>query len=805
MSGLLQDLRYALRQLGRSPGFTAVALATLALGVGANTAIFSVIDAALLRPLPYKKPNQLVYLWSADIARGIPQSTVSIPDLHDWREQNQVFDGIAAFSESRFNLSGGREPVQVSGLAVTANMFDVLGASPELGRTFASGEDQWGKDRVVILSHALWIQVFGGDRGVIGKPITLNAAPRTVIGVLPPEFSSVQSNIQLWVPASVRPGFTVDRNDRFLSVIARLKTGMTLQQAQAEMNTIAARLAHTYREDSGVTAYLVPIKDQITGAGRPALLVLLGAVAFVLLIACANLASLLLARSAERQTEFSIRAALGSGRFRLARQLLTESLLLSFFGSLLGIMVATAGTRLLRTFTAAQIPRAEGIRMDAAVLCFGLGLCVITGLFIGLAPALHWSRRQNSESLKEGGRGLTSGTGGRRLRNLLTVFEMALALMLLVGAALLVSSFRQLRSIDPGFKTDKVLTSEISLPFSKYHEGKQRIFFFQQLLERVRSLPGVKSAGATLTMPLSTGSRYWMDLEIEGRPKATTRESVPIVAFFQITPGYLRAMGIPLIQGRAFDEHDNESSPRVALISQSLAHRYFSSEDAIGKHIRINSVSYAVVGVTGDVVVDKIKDTGITEVYTVHSQADSQASGDLILAIRTDSSPLDLAANVRAAVTALDKDQAVANIQTLEQVVGDALGESRLQTTLLTTFAGIAVLLAAIGIYGVLSYSVAQRTHEIGLRMALGAEHWQVLRNVLGQGLTLTMIGIGLGLCGAFLLTRFLSSMLYGVKPIDLPTFFIVSLTLSAVATLASYVPARRAAKVDPMVALRYE
>jgi putative ABC transport system permease protein len=791
--------------LRKSPGFTAIAVLTLALGIGANTAIFSVVSAALLHALPYKDPDRLVYLWSAEKARGIPQSTVSIPDLHDWREQNQVFDGIAAFSESRFNLSGGREPVQVNGLAVTANLFDVLGAKPELGRTFVSTEEQWGKDLVVVLSHALWMQAFGGDRGIVGKTLTLNARPRTVIGVLPAEFSSVDSNVQLWVPASVRPEFPVDRYDRFLSVIARLKTGVTLQQAQADMNTIAARLAQAYKEDNGVTAYLVSIKEQITGAGRPALLVLLGAVAFVLLIACANLASLLLARSAERQTEFAIRAALGSGRFRLARQLLTESLLLSFFGGILGVVAGTACTRFLRTFAAAQIPRAQDIRMDAGVLCFGLGLSLITGVFIGLAPALQWSKRDANESLKEGGRGLASGMRGRRLRNVLTVFEMALALMLLVGAALLINSFRQLRSINPGFSAERVLTSEISLPFSKYPDGKQRIFFFQQLLERVQSLPGVKSAGATLTMPLGAGGRYWMDMEIEGRPKSLTRESVPVVAFFEITPDYLRAMGIPLLKGRAFGEHDNESSPKVAIISQSLAYRYFSNEDAIGKHIRVNSVSYAVVGVTGDVVIDRIKETGMTAVYTAHSQAESQASGDMILAIRTDSSPLDLAASVRAAVSALDKDQAVANIQTLEQVVGNSLGESRLQTLLLTTFAALALLLAAIGIYGVLSYSVAQRTHEIGLRMALGALHGQVLRHVVGQGLILTMTGIGLGLGGAFALTRFLSSMLYGVRPIDLPTFLLVSVILGVVAVLASYIPARRATKVDPIVALHYE
>jgi len=805
METSLQDLRFAFRLLRKSPGFTAVALLTLALGIGANTAIFSVVNAALLRPLPYREPDQLVYVWSAEKARGIPQTPVSIPDLRDWREQTQVFEGIAAFSQGKFNLSGGREPILVTGLAATANIFDVLGVRPELGRSFRPGEQEWGRHRVVILSHVLWLQSFGGDRDIVGKTITLNADPRTVIGVLPAGFEAPESKIQLWVPASSPPDIPVARNDRFLRVVARLKPGVSLERARSDMDTITSRLGQVYKEDQGVTADLVPMAEQILGGERPALLVLLGAVAFVLLIACANLASLLLARSAKRQAEFAIRAALGSGRFRLARQMLTESLLLSFCGGALGVLLGASGTGLLRTFATLKIPRAQDLSVDAGVLCFGLGLSLVTGIFIGLAPALQWSRREPNTSLKEGGRGLASGSRGNRARNLLTTVEIALALVLLVGAALLINSFRQLRSINPGFAAEKVLTVEVSLPSSKYHRDQDRVLFFQHLLERVRTLPGVSFSGATLTMPLAAGNRYWMEMEIESRPQAATRESVPDVAFSQITPGYLQAMGIPLLQGRVFDERDNQDTPKVAIISQSLARRYFSDEKVIGKRIRVNSVSFSVVGVVGDVIIDNIKERGMTAVYTPHSQATFGAGGDMVVATRTNSEPLNLAATLRGVVRDLDNDQAVADIQTLEQVVSGALGESRLQTVLLTTFAMLALLLAAIGIYGVLSYSVAQRTHEIGLRMALGAARGQVLRQFVRQGLALTIAGIGMGLLGALALTRFLSSMLYGVLPIDLPTYLLVSVILTGVAVLASYLPARRATKVDPLVALRYE
>ena len=800
-----QDLRYGLRVLAKNPGFALVAIIALALGIGVNTAIFSVVNAVLLRPLPYKDPSRLVYVWSAEKARGINQSTVSIPDFRDWQQQNHVFGGITALFGSTFNLSGADEPLQVNGWTVAANFFDVLGARPQLGRTFAPEEEQWGKHRVVILSHTLWTKSFGGNAAVLGKKVIVDAEPFTVIGVMPAEFSSPHPGVQLWVPMSPPPGITIGRDQRFMRVIARLEPGVSFQRAQVEMDTVAHRLEQEYHEDRGVTAYLVPAEQQIVGAVRPALLVLLGAVGFVLLIACTNLANLLLARSAAREKELAIRMALGAGRVRLIRQLMTESLLLALLGGALGLLLAGWGMVFLRVLAAKEIPRAQEISIDAGVLAFALALSIFTGLAFGLIPALQSSKGQVNEPLKEGGRGVARGIRARRVRDLLVVSETALALVLLVGAGLLINSFHHLRSVNTGFNPERVLTAEVSLPSSKYREGQQRILFFQQLLERVRTLPGVKFAGATLTMPLGGGGRYWTDLEIEGRPRAETREAVPVVAFFQVTPGYFPAMGIALRRGRPFDDRDNQDSLKVAIISETLARRFFSRTDPVGKQIRVNSVLLTVVGVSGDAVIDSLTDPSFPEVYTVHSQGVSGASGNMVLALRTDADPLSLTAALREQVHALDKEQSVANIQTLNQVVNESLAQPRLNTLLLGAFAALALLLAAIGIYGVLSYSVAQRTHEIGIRMALGADRRDVLRLMVGHGLFLTLMGVTAGLAAAFGLTRLMTGLLFAVRPTDPATFVAVSIVLTGVALLASYLPAREAVKVDPLVALRYE
>jgi putative ABC transport system permease protein len=805
MKILLQDVRYAIRQLLKSRGFTAVAVITLALGIGANTAIFSAVNAVLLRPLPYKDPNRLVYIWSAEKARGINQSTVSIPDFRDWQGQNHAFGGMTALFASTFNLSGADEPLQVNGWTVAVNFFDVLGSSPQLGRTFALEEEEWGKHQVVILSHALWMKSFGGDAAVLGKKVTVNAEPFTVIGVMPAEFSSPNPGVQLWVPMSPPPGMTIGRDQRFMKVIARLKPGVSVQRAQVEMETVTRRLEQEYHEDRGVTAYLVPADKQIVGAIRPALLVLLGAVGFVLLITGTNLANLLLARSVAREKDFAIRMALGASRGRLICQLMTESVLLALLGGTVGLLIASWGISFLRVLAAKDIPRAQDISIDVGVLTFALALSILTGLAFGLIPALQSSKGQVNEPLKEGGRGVVRGMRARRVRDLLVVSETALALVLLIGAGLLINTIHHLRSVKTGFNQERVLTAEISLPSSKYREAHQSIFFFQQLLERVRTLPGVKFAGATLTMPLGGGGRYWSDLEIEGHPRPQTREDVPSVAFFQVTPGYFPAMGIPLRRGRSFDDHDNRDSPKVAVISETLARRFFSATDPIGKQIRVNSVPLTVVGVSGDAIIDSLTDPFFPEVYTAHSQGVSGASGDMVLAVRTDADPLTLAAALREQVHALDKEQPVANIQTLTQVVDESLAQPRLNTLLLGAFAALALLLAAMGIYGVLSYSVTQRTHEIGIRMALGADGRDVLWLMLGHGLFLTMMGVTAGLAASFGLTRLMAALLFGVRATDPATFVVVSVVLTGVALLASYLPARRAVKVDPIVALRYE
>jgi predicted permease len=807
----IQDLQYGLRQLRRSPGFTAVAVLTLALGIGANTAIFSVLNAVLLRPLPYKDPSGLVYVWSAEKARGINQSTVSIPDLHDWREQNRSFDGMAGYWSGTYNLAGGDEPQQVNGWTVSPGFFDVLGVLPGLGRTFALDEEQGDKDRVVVLSHALWMGPFGGNPGILGKSITLDGQPHTVVGVMPAEFSSPFPDVQLWVPWPSRVESLAPRGSRFMRVIARLRPEMSIHRAQADIDRITSRLARAYKEDAGVTAYLVPAGQQITGSARPALLVLLGAVAFVLLIGCANLANLLLARAAARGKEFAIRTALGAGRSRLVRQLLTESLLLSFFGSALGILLTGWAIRYSRTMLVNRIPRAQDIGIDTGVLLFTLGLSVLSGLAFGLLPPLTFFKGQLNDSLKEGGRGSGAGVQGRRARNLLAVWEIALALVLLVGAGLLVNSFRRLQAINPGFNPDKVLACQISLPSAKYKDP-QIVSFFQRLLDRVRALPGVKGAGATMTMPLrNPNGGYWSGLNIEGR-LAVARESIPIVSFSQVTPGYFRTMGIPILKGRPFTNEDNsDQSTKVVMINATLARRFFSDVDPIGSRICLGEDCskgpwLAVVGVVGDSALQSLTDPRFPQVFSPHAQGvEGGVAGNMVLALRTDREPLTLAATVRDQVRELDKDQSVADIRTLEQVVNESLAQPRLNTLLLAAFAAVALLLASIGIYGVLSYSVTQRTHEIGIRLALGAERAEVLKLVIKQGMTLTLTGGAIGLVGALILTRLMSSLLYGIQPTDPPTFLVVFLVLVGVAIGASYIPARRATKVDPMVALRHE
>ena len=810
METILQDLRYGLRLLAKNPGFSSIAIITLAVGIGANTAIFSIVNAAVLRPLPCHDPDRLVYVWSAEKARGIDQSTVSIPDLHDWRQQNRVFDALAGWWGGTYNLSGGDQPQQVNGWTVSPNFFEVLGVQPEFGRAFAPDADQRSNDHTVLLSHSLWMGAFGGDPRILGRTVMIDSESRTVIGVMPAEFSSPFPDVQLWVPWPARAEAMAQRGDRFLRVVARIKPGVTIASAQADMDTIARRLAQTYHDDAGVSAYLVPAERQIVGSVRPALLVLLGAVGFVLLIGCANVANLLLVRSAAREKEFAVRAALGAGRSQVVRQLLTESALLSVLGGTAGVLLAACGVRYLRLILTTQIPRAQEIGLDTRVLFFALGLSLFTGLAFGLFPALRPFQGHLNDSLKAGGRGWSSGLSGRRVRDLLVICEMALALMLLAGAGLLVNSFERLRAINPGFNPDKVLTCQISLP-SKYKDPGI-VVFYQQLLERLRALPGVKAVGASMTLPLrQSGGGFWGGLVIEGR-RAATRESIPIVSFAQVTPGYFRAMGISLLKGRDFIESDNNmQSPKVAIINATLAHRFFSDGNPVGRRICMGEDCskgpwLSVIGVVGDAALESLTDPRFPQVFSPHAQGvEGGVAGNMSIALRASSDPLGLAAAVANAVHQLDKDQSVAGIQTLDQVVNASMAQPRFNTMLLAAFAGLALLLAGVGVYGVISYAVVQRTREIGVRTALGATRTDVLKLIIRHGMNLALAGAAIGLAGALILARFMSSLLYGVRPGDPPTFIAVFLVLMGLALAASYIPARRATKVDPIVALRQE
>jgi putative ABC transport system permease protein len=809
ISALFQDIRFGFRMLAKNPGFTVVAVLTLALGIGANTAIFSVVNAALLRSLPYNEPGRLVYVWAAEKARGIPRSPASIPDLRDWSEQNRVFDGMTGWWSGSYNLAGGDEPRRVTGRVVSTNFFDVLGVHAGVGRTFTAETGSSDNDHVIVLSHALWTEAFGGNRSILGRTIALDNQPYTVIGVMPAEFSSPEPDVQLWIPWPLDAQAKAARGERFLGVLARLKPGVSKESAQADMTAIALRLSGQYEEDKGVTTYLVPAQEQITGNVRQALWILLAAVGLVLLIACANLANLLLARSAAREREFAVRTALGAERSRLVRQSLTESLLLSLLGGVVGMLLAVWGMGYLRVFAAHQIPRAQDIGIDFGVLGFTLGVTLLTGVLSGLFPALSSYHGKLADFLKEGTRGLAGGRR-RRLRSVLAVSEVAFALMLLVGAGLLVESFRRLHAVKPGFNPDRVLTCAISLPESKYNDPRI-VSFFAQLLERVRALPGVVATGATMTLPLQNpNGGYWTGLNVEGRPVAT-RESIPVVSLSQVTPGYFSAIGIPILKGRLFSEQDNISqSSKVAIINATIARRHFAGIDPVGRRIRFGESDrepwITVVGVVGDAALQSLADPRFPQVYVPHGQGTGGGpAGNMELVLRTASDPLTLAKAVRMQVHEIDKDQSVADLRTLDQVLSVSLAQPRMNTLLLGGFAALALVLAIVGLYGVMAYSVAQRAREIGIRMALGAGGGAMLRMIVKQGMILALAGVGIGLVGALGLTRFMASLLYGVRPTDPWTLLVVSFGLLSVAAIAAYIPARRAIKVDPMVALREE
>jgi putative ABC transport system permease protein len=809
---LIQDLRYGTRTLMKNPGFTLITVITLALGIGANTAIFSVVNAVLLRPLQYSDPDRLVQVWQNLPQLGLNQVTVSAPEFLDYKDQNRVFERMAAFRGQGFALTGGAEPEQIFGVRVSADLFPLLGVVPALGRVFLPEEDQIGGPRAVILSHGLWQRRFGSDATVIGKSLTLDGESFTVVGVMPPGFQFPPQSLQfeLWTNVPFDLNDLNRRGWRPLGVIARLKSGVSVDQANAELKAIARRFPVSGPVPS---AYAISLQEQVVGRVRRALLIMFGAVSFVLLIACANVANLTLSQAAARQREMAIRAAVGASRSRLIRQLFIESLPLALLGGGAGLLLAVGIVKLLVSASPDNLPRAHEIGVDLRTLGFTLSVSLLTGVVSSLAPAWQFSKLDLNESLKEGGRGASVSFRRFGLRSILLVSEVALSVALLIGAGLMINSFTRLLQVDPGFDPRGVLTMQIALPQSKYAEIQQRAFFFEQALERIRRLPSAQSAGMTSALPLTFNPDF--GFTIEGRTPSAPGDT-PQTRWRAISPDYLRTMGIALRRGRYFTEQDHENAPGVAIINETMARRFWPDEDPLGKRIKLGGPQrpYPWMEIVG--IVEGVKHDGLDapvgpEMYMPYAQTPfSQMPAGLrfppmFFAARSGSDHASLAAAMRAEIKALDKDLPVINIRTLDQLLANSISQHRFYLLLLAFFAAVALTLAAVGLYGVVSYTVRQRTHEIGVRMAFGAQAGDVLRLIIRYGMKLTLIGALIGLAGALALTRLMKTLLFEVSATDPLTFAGVSALLTAVALLACYVPARRATRVDPLVALRVE
>ena len=814
METLLQDIRYGIRMLAKNPGFTAIAVLTLALGIGANTAIFSVVNAELLRPLPFREPSQLVRVASANARVHTVSGSVSYPDFADWRSQNHVFQNMAAYVDSSFALTGIEQPAHLAAATVSASMFDLLGVSPELGRGF-SPEDDEPHHHVVVLSHRLWKERFGGDPQIIGRVITLDNSAYTVVGVMPASFQYLlqRETPALWSSFSPlresttdSPSMSDQRDAHFLRAIARMKPGVTLAEAQANMDVIAASLAKQYPDTNkyfGV--HVVSEQEELTQSIRPALFVMMVAVGLVLLIACVNVANLLLARATSRTREIAIRLALGAGRQRVVRQLLTESFLLALMAGALGLLLALWGSAALVRFSPANLPRIAEIQMDGWVLAFTMGLSLATGMLFGLAPALQVSHANIVDALKEGALSSTAGRGRHALRSSLVIVQMAMALVLLVASGLLIRSLVHLQNVNPGFDPHNVMTSNVDLPDAKYTDAK-KAQYFKDLMPQLNALPGVQSAAGIYPLPMG-GDEIRTSFQVDGHPVA--KSEAPHTSLRDITPDYFATMRIPILQGRDFRAQDEIASTPVVIINEALAHQAFPGENPIGKHIMpevgqgaSEPVMREVVGVVGNVKFRDLSDEWAPESYIPSAQI---SFGSLTLVVRTSQNADSLAKPIAETVRSLDKDLPAYAPKTVEEYLNGTIAQPRFNTYLLGIFAALAMLLTAVGLYGVIAYSVAQRTHELGIRMALGGRPRDMLRLIVGQGLRLAIFGVGIGLAAAFVLTHFLSSMLFGVSTADPISYLAVVTLLLVVVIVACYVPARRAMRVDPMVALRYE
>lgn len=803
METLLKDLRFALRVLWKSPGFTAIAVSALALGIGANTAIFTVVNAVLLRPLPFKDPDRLVMVLE-ESPRTRQPNVINPQNFKAWEMRSRSFENMAAYIDTTVNLTGDNRPEEVYGAFVTRQFFSVLGMRPMLGRNFLPEEDVPGREHPVLLSYGLWQRRYGGDPNITGRKLQLQNEPARVVGVMPPDFRFPEMKAQLWMLTVIDPNR--ERRGRYLTGIARLKPGVTVAQARSEMHAIAAQLAQeqpTFNSKWGAT--VIGMRERFAGELQTPLLILLGAVVLVLLIACANVANLLLMRSSVRQREIALRASLGATRGRLIRQMLVESGTLGLLGGMLGLIIAIWAKDALLALLPESMSavNVNNISIDRTVLLFTVTLSLLTGLLFGLVPALRAGRLSLAETLKESGRGTSGSLRRNRLRAALVASEMALALMLLIGAGLLIKSFVRLENTSPGFQPERILTMRVHLTGLRDASPEKQAAQWEEVIDRVRQVPGVNSVGSIQWLPLTqsfSATGFW----VAGRPTPKHGDE-PVAGVSVVTPGYFGTMGIPVVKGRALTDHDRSNTPLVTVVNQTLAKQFFADVDPIGQKLFVQwgrETPYEIVGVVGDV-----KQTGLEkdQMPTVYFADAQEPNGGGTLVIRTAGDPMLLARVIEDQIHSYLKDQPIAAVLPMEAFVSSAVARPRFQSALIGVFAALALLLAAIGIFGVMSYSVAQRTSEIGIRVALGAQRTQILQLVVGQGAALALIGIAAGLAGALALTRVLRSLLYQVSPTDPLIFTIAPVLLCAVALLATYLPARRAAKVDPMVALRYE
>jgi putative ABC transport system permease protein len=808
MDLIFADIRYGLRSLMKRPAATAIALLTLALGIGVNTAIFSAVDSILLRPLPLKDPERLVSVWEHTPALGIQQNQAAPANFFDLRNQNKTFEALGAYGPLDINLTGAGEPERLDGQLVSANVFTILGVAPTLGRTFLPTEDQVGQEHVVVLSEALWQRRFNRDPSIINRNITLNGESFTVVGVMPRGFFFPVRETEMWVPWAMEPEQASGRGDHYLGIVARLKAGVSIERANADLAAIGQRLATEYpRTNEGLGFIAHSLHRDYVGDLRLPMLILFGAVGLVLLIACANVANLLLAQATTRRKEIAIRIALGARRWTIVRQLLVESLLLACGGGLLGVFGAVWGVQALTKLLPESLSKLQGVAIDTRVLLFTLGVSVLTAIVFGGLPALLASRTTPGTTLSDVARDVAGGTSGRHVRRVLVVSEVALAVVLLVSAGLLIRSFQLLRQVEPGFNPENALTMRMVLPFPKYAKQETRRAFYDEVLRQVKEVPGVEAAGMITFLPLSFSGMNF-SFSVDGRPSPSDM-NLPFALFRVVSPDYFRAMGIPLQRGRYFEAHDSPESTPVVLINRRMAEQYWPGEDAIGKRVKVGPADSPNAWLTVVGIVGNVRQTGLyeqkLEFYVPYMQERRSFMAPRDLVVRTKADPAVIAAAVRKAVWAVDKDQPVSNVRTMNQVFAAAISQERFQALMLGLFAALALVLACVGLYGVISYSVVQRTHEIGVRMALGAQPVDVLRLVIRQGMLLTFAGLIVGIVAGTFVTRVLTDMLFGVTPRDPLTFVGVPVLLLVVAFLACYVPARRATRIDPLIALRYE